>query len=95
MLDIGQLPSKAVRRNSLWRVFKISPLQNQSLGPRIPIRAAPDRIPRRGADLDKVALPSIDARGKSWALKLRPVNFKPVLHQPVETARFQENSTMG
>jgi hypothetical protein len=31
---------------------------------------------------------SINAREKLWALKLRRVNFKPVLHPPVETARL-------
>jgi IS30 family transposase len=38
------------------------------------------------ADLDKVPCASTNAQEKLWALKLPQVNFKPVLHRPIETA---------
>jgi hypothetical protein len=34
---------------------------------------------------------SINARERPWALKLRRVNFKPVLHRPVEPAPYCGN----
>ena len=43
------------------------------------------------ADLDKVASAPINAREKLWALKLRLVNSKPVLHRSIETATVLGN----
>jgi len=43
------------------------------------------------SDLDKVALRLNQRRERLWALRLRQVDFKPVLRRPLETTRLHGN----